>query len=86
VPVASYGNMGKMPFRLPPTNNLDFSLVKETPIWENLNLELRAESFNLYNVVIPGNPGTTVGNASAGLATTLGNNPRQFQFGAKILF
>jgi hypothetical protein len=86
VPVASYGNMGKMPFRVPPTNNLDFSLVKETPIWENLNLELRAESFNIYNVVIPGNPGSTIGNASAGLATTQGNNPRQLQFGAKILF
>jgi Carboxypeptidase regulatory-like domain len=86
VPVGSYGNMGKMPFRVPPTNNLDFSLVKETRIWENLNLELRAESFNIYNVVIPGNPGSTIGNASAGLATTQGNNPRQFQFGAKILF
>jgi hypothetical protein len=86
VPVASYGNMGKMPFRVPSTNNLDFSLVKETPIWESVNLELRAESFNLYNVVIPGNPGTTIGNASAGLATTQGNTPRQFQFGAKILF
>jgi hypothetical protein len=86
VPVASYGNMSKMPFRVPSSNNLDFSLVKETPIWESVNLELRAESFNFYNVVIPGNPGTTIGNASAGLATTQGNNPRQFQFGAKILF
>jgi hypothetical protein len=86
VPVASYGNMSKMPFRVPSSNNLDFSLVKETPIWESVNLELRAESFNVYNVVIPGNPGTTIGNASAGLATTQGNSPRQFQFGAKILF
>jgi len=88
VPVASYGNMSKMPFRVPSSNNLDFSLVKETPIWENVNLELRAESFNIYNVVIPGNPGTTIGNASAGLATTQATSPgpRQFQFGAKILF
>jgi hypothetical protein len=86
VPVASFGNMGKMPFRVPSSNNLDFSLVKETPIWESLTLELRAESFNLYNVVIPGNPGTTIGNASAGLATTQANTPRELQFGAKIIF
>ncbi len=86
VPVASFGNMGKMPFRLPPSNNLDFSLVKETPVWESLTLELRAESFNVYNVVIPGNPGTTIGNASAGLATTQANNPRELQFGAKLIF
>jgi hypothetical protein len=77
-----------MPFRVPSSNSLDFSLVKETPIWESVGLELRAESFNLYNVVIPGNPGTTVGNASAGLATTQATNPgpRQLQFGAKITF
>lgn len=86
VPVASFGNMSKMAYRLPVSNNLDFSLVKETPIWENVNLELRAESFNLLNVVLPGNPGTTIGNASAGLATTQGNSPRQLQLGAKILF
>ena len=86
VPVASFGNMGKMPFRVPSTNGMDFSVVKETPIWESMNLELRAESFNVYNVVIPGNPGTTIGNASAGLATTQGNTPRELQFGAKIIF
>ena len=86
VPVASYGNMGKMPFRVPGYNNLDFSLVKLTPIWESVSLEFRAESFNLYNVVIPGNPGTTIGNASAGLATAQGNTPRELQFGAKIIF
>jgi hypothetical protein len=86
VPVASYGNMGKMPFRVPSSNGLDFSVVKETPIWESVSLELRAESFNLYNVVIPGNPGTTIGNGSAGLATTQGSTPRELQFGAKIIF
>jgi len=86
VPVGSYGNMGKMPFRVPSYNNLDFSLVKQTPIYEGVNLELRAESFNTYNAVIAGNPGTTIGNASAGLATTQGNTPRQLQFGAKVIF
>ncbi|HZY63747.1 MAG TPA: carboxypeptidase regulatory-like domain-containing protein [Edaphobacter sp.] len=86
IPVGSYGNMGKMPFRLPSYNNLDFSLVKETPLREGVNLELRAESFNTYNVVIAGTPGTTIGNSSAGLATKQGNTPRQLQFAAKIIF
>lgn len=86
VPSGSYGNMGKMAYRVPGYNNLDFSLVKETPIYEGVRLELRAESFNTYNVVIPGNPGTTIGNSSAGLATTQGNTPRQLQFGAKFIF
>jgi hypothetical protein len=33
VPMGSYGNMGKMPSRVPSFNNLDFSLVKETPLY-----------------------------------------------------
>ena len=86
IPNGSYGNMGKMPYRMPYYNNLDFSLVKDTPLYEQVKLELRAESFNTYNVVIPGSPGTTIGNSSAGLATTLGNTPRELQFGAKITF
>ncbi|HEX7158447.1 MAG TPA: TonB-dependent receptor [Edaphobacter sp.] len=86
IPSGSYGNMGKMVLRQIPFNNLDFSVVKQTPLHENINLELRAESFNTYNVVIPAAPGTTIGNNSAGLATTQGSTPRELQFGAKIIF
>jgi len=82
----SYGNMGKMPYRVPYYNNMDFSLVKDTPLYEQVKLQLRAESFNTYNAVIPGNPGTTSGNSSAGFTTTQGNTPRELQFGAKITF
>ena len=86
VPVASFGNMGKMVLHQPNFNNLDFSVVKETPLHESVSLELRAESFNTYNVVLPGVPGTTIGTSSAGLATTQGTTPRELQFGAKIIF
>jgi hypothetical protein len=86
IPAGSFGNMGKMPFRIPYYNDLDFSLVKQTPLYEDLTLELRAESFNLYNAMIMGSPGTTIGNSSAGLATGLSSTPRELQFGARILF
>lgn len=86
IPSGSFGDMGKMPYRQPYYNNLDFSLVKETPLYENLNLELRAESFNTYNVMIMGTPGSTIGNSTAGLATSIANSPRELQFGAKIIF
>lgn len=36
--------MGKMPFWQPYYNNLDFSLVKQTHLYEGVNLELRAEN------------------------------------------
>ena len=86
IPSGSFGDMAKMAYRQPYYNNLDFSLVKETPLYENVNLELRAESFNTYNVMIMGTPGSTIGNSSAGLATSIANTPRELQFGAKIIF
>jgi len=86
IPSGSFGDMGKMPFRIPYYNDLDFSLVKDTPLFENIALELRAESFNLYNAQIIGSPGTTIGNSSAGLATGISSTPRELQFGARITF
>jgi hypothetical protein len=86
VPSGAFGNVGKMPYRLPSFNNLDFSVVKETPLYESVSLEFRAESFNTYNVVIAGTPGNTIGASTAGLATTQGSTPRELQFGAKIIF
>jgi len=56
VPVASYGNMRKTPFQVPSNNNLDFSLVKVTPIWESVSLEFRAKSFNLCKRCDSGEP------------------------------
>jgi hypothetical protein len=84
--VTNYANMGKMILRLPNFNNFDFSLVKVTPIHENVSFEFRAEAFNIYNVVLPGNPGTTIGTGTAGIATTQGTTPRELQLGAKIIF
>lgn len=86
IPSGSFGNMGKMPFRSAAYNNMDLSLVKDTTLHEKWVLELRAEAFNVYNAQIPGAPGTTIGNASAGLATTLASTPRQLQMGAKLTF
>lgn len=86
VPSGSYGNMGKMPYRVRSYNNLDFSLVKDTPLFEQVKLQLRAESFNTYNAVIPGNPANTTIPTSTGATTTQGNTPRELQFAAKITF
>ena len=87
--VASYGNMGKMPFRVPGYNNLDFSLVKLTPIWESVSLEFRAESFNVFNRVQFGPPGqvfTANSNSTLGAIFSQANNPRLIQFGLRLNF
>jgi len=87
----TYGNLGRGTFMGPGLADVDLSLFKNTPLTERTTLEFRAEFFNLFNRVNFGPPNTTVFangtvSASAGLITTLATNPRQIQFGLKLMF
>jgi hypothetical protein len=54
------GNTGRNAFRLPPTFNMDASLIKRIQITEGTNLELRAEATNVTNTVYFGFPSSGV--------------------------
>jgi hypothetical protein len=87
----TYGNLARGTFTGPGLADVDFSLFKNTSLTERTNLQFRAEFFNLFNRVNFGPPNTTVFasgavSASAGLITTLATNPRQIQFGLKLIF
>ena len=73
----------------------DFSVRKDTQITERLNLQFRAEVFNLLNranfntpnVVLATLNGTTpVPNPDAGVVTATSTTARQVQFGLKLLW
>jgi hypothetical protein len=62
-----------------------WSLWKEFRIKESVGLQLRFESFNLFNSTNKGNPDGTANDSTAGLITSLIDVPmRQLQFGAKM--
>jgi hypothetical protein len=64
----------------------DVSFIKNTRIGERINTQFRAEFFNLPNHTNPGNPGANISvPASVGRITSAGD-PRQIQFGLKVLF
>ena len=70
-----------------PSYNEDFSIIKRTYIRETMNIEFRAEFFNLFNRVVFSNPGTnTLDPLSFGLSFSQANVPRQIQFGMKFNF
>jgi len=48
-PAGTYGNLGRNTLRGPGLANLDLSLFKTTQLSERVNLEFRAETFNLFN-------------------------------------
>ncbi len=79
--------------------NLDMSVVKRMKIWENVNIELRLEAYNLFNHPNFNNPGddpglvgNQIGSALFGQITSQLGRPdgttgaRQLQMAAKFIF
>ena len=68
-------------------NNSDLSLFKVFTLTERLRLQFRAEAFNAFNRVRFSSPNTDVnGGANFGRVTSQSNDPRQIQFGMKLLW
>jgi hypothetical protein len=69
--------------------NFDFAVFKRTSITERMNIEFRAEFFNLFNHPQFGPPNGTCcsdNNKNFGVITNTVNLPRLIQFGLKFAF
>jgi hypothetical protein len=66
--------------------NINFSVFKGFRLREGLEIQFRAESFNLFNQVVFAAPNTQVGSPTFGQVTGQDNGPRQLQFALKVLF
>jgi hypothetical protein len=94
--LGTFGNAGRAFARLPGRNQTNLSLTKNIYFTSerNVYLQLRAESFNVFNhtqfLMAPGNSTTfPVGGLTNNLtfARPTGTRvPREFQFGAKLYF
>lgn len=85
IPVGSNGNMGRNIFRGPAFKDVDFGLFKNTKVNERLNIQFRAEAFNLFNRVNLYNPIGNLGSPQFGQSISA-FAPRQIQLGLKLLF
>src|SRR2546425_429134 len=72
----------------PGINNFDFSVVKNTYFVtkERVNLQFRAEVFNLWNRVWFGSPGNSLGTPQFGVISTQANEPRLIQLALRFMF
>jgi Carboxypeptidase regulatory-like domain len=87
----TFGNVARGSLRGPGLFNFDTSLFKKVRITEGLNLQFRAEAFNVLNHANFGYPNEVVfqGNdysSSAGVITNTATTSRQIQFALKLLF
>jgi len=83
---SAFGNIGRNVFRGPFQTNHDMSLVKRTNLTERVNIEFRAEAFNLTNTPSFAAPNTNVDTAAGGRVTSTLSLPRQIQFAIKYNF
>ncbi len=80
------GNLGRNTFTGPGWWNFDSSLVKDTKIAESIQLQFRAEFFNLLNHATFGTPGQIIGSSAFGVSTGTATTERQIQFGLRFIF
>ncbi len=89
-PAGTFGNAGRNILEGPGLADLDVSMFKNTRLTERLNLQFRAESFNLMNHTNLGLPNLVMLTASgtpstsAAKITTHATNSRQIMFGLKL--
>ena len=86
-----YGNLGRDTLIGPGLATWDFSVIKDTPIHERLNLQFRAEIFNLLNRANFNTPNlivfTPTGvSGTAGVVSSTSTTSRQVQFGLKLIW
>ncbi len=95
----TFGDLGRNAIYGPHFWNVDFAVSKNTPLAEHVNLQLRAELFNIFNhpnfalpnfFVVPGSTGQGLITQTPDQAQTNpglgGGGPRVIQLGAKITF
>ena len=81
----TFGNAGRNILDGPGFQNVNASLVKNTVLTEGVNLQFRAEAFNLFNHPNFNLPDNFLGSPTFGRITS-SRDPRRIQFGVKLLF
>ncbi len=67
--------------------SIDFSLFKTFPVSEKMNLQFRAEAYNLFNSPWFGNPSNNLSSTTPGRVTpSQSNDPRNVQLALRLSF
>ena len=90
-PAFTFGNVSAVlpDVRTNGARNLDFVLVKNFSVHildHKITSEFRSEFYNLFNHPQFAAPNSTITSQSFGVVTSTANNPRDIQFGLKVVF
>ena len=87
-PLGQVGDISRRFFSGPGIDNYNLSLLKDTKITENTQLQFRAEAFNVFNHAQFNNPAGSINNTGQGGFgyVTSARDPRIMQVALKIVF
>ena len=83
--IAVNGNSGRNMLRGPTFKDVDLAISRDFVFREHLDLQVRADAYNVFNVVSLNAPGATVGTATFGVITSA-SAMRQLQLGLRLTF
>jgi hypothetical protein len=78
------GTASRNPVRGPAYRDLDMALVKHTKLWEQTDLEFRAEMFDVTNTPEFAQPNGSFGSTAFGSITATTTDPRVMQFALRL--
>ena len=87
-----FGTLGRNSFRGPADYDYDFAFIKSTPFGhrrsgaERMDLQFRAELFNLFNIVNLGLPANILTGSGFGEISKTAGTSRQIQFSLKLIY
>ena len=87
-----FGTLGRNTFRGPAYYNFDFAMIKDTAFGrrksgaERMALQLRAEFFNLFNIVNMGSPSNSLSGSGFGVISKTAGTSRQIQLSLKLIY
>jgi hypothetical protein len=84
-PAYTTGDEARFSFFGPGINNWDTSMMRNFPVRERLNVQLRGEFYNTFNHPNFKNPNTTIGNANYGKITS-DNGARVMEVALRLFF
>ncbi|HTA80364.1 MAG TPA: carboxypeptidase regulatory-like domain-containing protein [Terracidiphilus sp.] len=87
-----FGTVGRNSFRGPAYYDFDYAVIKDTPFGERrsgaerVDLQFRAELFNLFNIVNMGLPANILNGSGFGEISKTAGTSRQIQFSLKLIY
>jgi hypothetical protein len=83
----TFGNAPRtLSLRGPAFENWDLALLKTIKVYDRVNAQFRAESFNAFNTPEFNGPNTSFGSSNFGQITSDANFPRYLQLGLRITY